>query len=155
MEELHHRMKRQEAIEMIFDRHGPDALYVTCTGYISRSAYKIKPEWHILYIQGSMGLSPAIGLGIALNTDKEVVVFTGDGALLMHLGTTHTIRDSQVDNLHIYVLDNGCYESVGGQKCSPLEEYPCVKIIKIEQSEADPRIPLDWFEIRNKIEEWI
>jgi hypothetical protein len=75
----------------------------------------------------------------------------------MHLGVTHTIRDQQLDNLYVYVLDNNCYESVGGQPCANLEEnYPGIQeIVKIEPSEADPRIPLDWETIRSKIEDFL
>ena len=33
-------------------------------------------------MQGSMGLAPCIGLGMAANTDKDIVVLSGDAALL-------------------------------------------------------------------------
>jgi len=85
-------LSRKEAINKIFDRHGDDTIYVTNTGYISRAVYNEYPNnKNIFYMQGSMGLAPCIGLGIAMNTDKNVVVLSGDGALLMHLGITHTI----------------------------------------------------------------
>ena len=127
-------LNRKEAITSIFGIHGKNALYVTNTGYISRAVYNEYPlNNNILYMQGSMGIAPCIGLGIALNTKKDVVVLSGDGALLMHLGITHTIRDYNLSNLFIYVLDNGCHESVGAYKCSHLENsYPGInKIYKI------------------------
>ena len=127
-------LNRKEAITSIFGIHGKNALYVTNTGYISRAVYNEYPlNNNILYMQGSMGIAPCIGLGIALNTKKDVVVLSGDGALLMHLGITHTIRDYNLSNLFVYVLDNGCHESVGAYECSNLEEnYPGVtKILKI------------------------
>jgi len=136
-------LSRAAAITSIFDEHGSGAIYVTNTGFNSRAVYKLYPESdNILYMQGSMGLSPAIGLGVALNTDKDVVVFVGDGSLLMHLGITHTIRDYDLSNLFVYVLDNGCHESVGGCKVSQLEEeYPgIVKIIKISNDGKVPRV---------------
>ena len=65
---------RKKAIEFIFDRH-PDAIFVTNTGYISRAVYDMYPKnKNIFYMQGSMGLAPCIGMGMALNTYKEVVV---------------------------------------------------------------------------------
>src|SRR5437868_5021337 len=73
------------------------------------------PEHAVLYMQGSMGLAPAIGLGMALATDRPVVVINGDASLLMALGSTHTIRDRAPATFFHYVLDNGCNESVGGQ----------------------------------------
>ena len=95
---------RKGAIKFIFERH-PDAIFVTNTGYISRAVYDMYPKnKNIFYMQGSMGLAPCIGLGMALNTDKEIVVLSGDAALLMHLGITHTIADRELGNLFVYVL---------------------------------------------------
>tara|TARA_Y100000114_G_C11760768_1_gene329545 strand:- start:2408 stop:2869 length:462 start_codon:yes stop_codon:yes gene_type:complete len=136
-------LSRKEAIQMIFGRHGANSLYVTNTGYISRAVYDLYPnEKNILYMQGSMGLSPAIGLGIAFNTNKDVVVFTGDASLLMHLGITHTIRDYKLKNLYVYVLDNGCHESVGAYDCASLEQKYCgvTEIIKITCDGKLPRV---------------
>jgi len=142
-------LNRKEAITSIFAIHGKNALYVTNTGYISRAVYNEYPKNNnILYMQGSMGIAPCIGLGIALNTKKDVVVLSGDGALLMHLGITHTIRDYNLSNLFVYVLDNGCHESVGGYKCSNLENnYPGVnEIIKISNDGKLPRVGINSIE---------
>ena len=136
---------RKEAIEFIFDKH-PGAIYVTNTGYISRAVYDLYPKnKNIFYMQGSMGLAPCIGLGIALNTNKEVVVLSGDAALLMHLGITHTIEDSSLSNLYVYVLDNGCHESVGGFWSSELQNtYLGVDdIIRISKDGKKGRVNLD------------
>ena len=98
-------------------------------------------------MQGSMGLAPCIGLGMATSSDKDVVVLSGDGALLMHLGITHTIRDENLNNLYVYVLDNGCHESVGEYKCSYLAAngyYPGVtEIIDISNDGKTDRVELD------------
>ncbi len=142
-------LSRKEAIHKIFKTHGANSLYVTNTGYISRAVYNEFPSFpNILYMQGSMGIAPCIGLGIALNTKKDVVVLSGDGALLMHLGITHTIRDYNLSNLFVYVLDNGCHESVGGYKCSNLENnYPGVnEIIKISNDGKLPRVGINSIE---------
>jgi phosphonopyruvate decarboxylase len=134
---------RDDAIRSILDRHGLDAIYVAATGYTSRAVHQIAgPEHHVFYMQGSMGLAPAFGLGIALHTSRPVVVINGDASLLMALGSTHTIRDRAPDTFFHYVLDNGCHESVGGQPCAPLEEsYPGVtEIIKVERAGKPPRV---------------
>ena len=139
-------LSRREAINMLFERHGEDAIYITNTGYISRAVYYEYPNnSNIFYMQGSMGMAPCIGLGIALNTDKDIVVLSGDGALLMHLGITHTIRDENLDNLYVYILDNGCHESVGKYKCSELEDsYSGITdIIKISNDGKTNRVELD------------
>ena len=138
-------LSRKEAINNIFDKHG-DAVYITNTGYISRAVYNEYPNnKNIFYMQGSMGIAPCIGLGIAMNTDKDVVVLSGDGALLMHLGITHTIRDENLNNLFVYVFDNGCHESVGKYKCSYLEDWysGITEIIEISNDGKTDRVELD------------
>jgi len=146
-------LSRKEAIHKIFKSHGANALYITNTGYISRAVYNEFPSFpNILYMQGSMGIAPCIGLGIALNTRKNVVTLSGDGALLMHLGITHTIRDYNLSNLFVYVLDNGCHESVGAYKCSYLEDqYPGVnEIIKITNDGKLPRVGINSVENKKR-----
>jgi phosphonopyruvate decarboxylase len=149
-------LSRKEAIIDIFYRHGDKAVYVTNTGYISRAVYELyHNNKNIFYMQGSMGLAPCIGLGMAINTDKDIVVLSGDGALLMHLGITHTIADQGLDNLFVYVLDNGCHESVGGYECSELQiSYPGItEIIKISNDGKTGRVELDCVKNTNQIKE--
>ena len=146
-------LSRKEAIHKIFKTHGVDSLYITNTGYISRAVYNEFPSFpNILYMQGSMGIAPCIGLGIALNTRKNVITLSGDGALLMHLGITHTIRDYNLSNLFTYVLDNGCHESVGAYKCSNLENtYPGInKIYKISNDGKLPRVGVSSIENKKR-----
>jgi phosphonopyruvate decarboxylase len=136
-------MSRDEAIRQLLERHGPGALYVASTGYVSRAVCHAAGDgYEVLYMQGSMGLAPAIGLGLALNTSRDVVVINGDGSLLMALGTTHTLRDRAPANLFHYVLDNGCHESVGAQPCAALEaSYPGVtEILKVDLGGKPPRV---------------
>ena len=134
---------REEAIGAVLDRHGPDAIYVASTGYLSRAVYQVAgPDANVFYMQGSMGLAPAIGLGIALSTDRPVVVLNGDASLLMALGSTHTVRDHAPPNFFHYVLDNGCHESVGGQPCARLESsyVGVTEVIKVERGAKPPRV---------------
>jgi phosphonopyruvate decarboxylase len=136
---------RAEAIGEILRRHGGDAIYVASTGYVSRAVAHVAGGKHIVfYMQGSMGLACAFGLGIALHTDRSVVVINGDGSLLMGLGSTHTARDRAPAGFFHYVLDNGCHESVGGQACARLEEaYPAVTaIVRITRDGKPPRVPI-------------
>ena len=63
-----------------------------------------------------MGHALALGLGAALSRpDRRVVVVDGDGAVLMHTGTVLTAGALAPPNLLHVVLDNGSYESTGGQ----------------------------------------
>jgi phosphonopyruvate decarboxylase len=137
---------REDAIREVFGRHGREAVYVASTGYVSRAVHEIAgSDYDVFYMQGSMGLAPAIGLGIALNATRPVVVINGDGSLLMALGITHTLRDRAPSHFFHYVLDNGCHESVGGQPCAPLEPaYPGVtEIIRVATAGKPPRVSLD------------
>tara|TARA_Y100000310_G_scaffold344979_1_gene460931 strand:+ start:3487 stop:3954 length:468 start_codon:yes stop_codon:yes gene_type:complete len=150
--------EKAEVIKEIFEDHGDDAVYITNTGFLSRDVYSLFSEnKNIFYMQGSMGLSPSIALGIAKNTNKEVVALVGDASLLMHLGTTHTIRDEDLNNLFVYVLDNGCHESVGAYPCSQLEDsYPGVdKIYKIKNSTKNARVGISFDDNAKQIKDFL
>tara|TARA_Y100001973_G_C5082438_1_gene273155 strand:+ start:274 stop:738 length:465 start_codon:yes stop_codon:yes gene_type:complete len=151
-------LSRSAAIKDIFKRHGNNAVYITNTGYISRAVFNEYPDnKNIFYMQGSMGLAPCIGLGIAKNSKKDTVVISGDAALLMHLGITHTIRDESLKNLFVYVLDNGCHESVGKYKCSELQlQYPGInKIYKISNDGKLDRVETSCTENTNNVRNFI
>jgi thiamine pyrophosphate-dependent acetolactate synthase large subunit-like protein len=68
------------------------------------------------YLWGAMGGAVMIGLGIALAQPKlPVVVITGDGEMLMGMGSLATVGLQQPKNLTIVVLDNEVYGETGGQ----------------------------------------
>ncbi|QCK85185.1 aldehyde dehydrogenase [Phreatobacter aquaticus] len=69
-----------------------------------------------VYLWGAMGGTAVMALGLALaQPDKPVVVVTGDGEMLMGVGSFATIAMQQPKNLTIVVLDNGLYGETGGQ----------------------------------------
>src|ERR671919_731112 len=62
------------------------------------------PTW------GAMGQAAMMGLGLALAQPKRrVLVVTGDGEMLMGLGSLATIAVQQPGNLAVAVLDNERY----------------------------------------------
>jgi thiamine pyrophosphate-dependent acetolactate synthase large subunit-like protein len=68
------------------------------------------------YLWGAMGGTAMIGLGLALaRPERRVLVLTGDGDLLMGLGSLATIGVKQPRNLSIVVLDNRRYGETGMQ----------------------------------------
>src|SRR5258706_6949403 len=70
-----------------------------------------------LYLWGAMGGAVMIGLGIALAQPKlPVVVITGDGEMLMGIGSLATVGLQGPKNLTIVVLDNEAYVDTGGQE---------------------------------------
>jgi thiamine pyrophosphate-dependent acetolactate synthase large subunit-like protein len=69
-----------------------------------------------LYLWGAMGGAVMIGLGLALAQPKlPVMVITGDGEMLMGMGSLATVGLQKPANLSIIVLDNECYGETGGQ----------------------------------------
>ncbi len=69
------------------------------------------------YVWGGMGNACMIGLGLALSQpDRKVIVITGDGEMLMGIGSLATIALKQPKNLSIVVFDNELYGETGNQK---------------------------------------
>ena len=67
-------------------------------------------------LRGAMGGAPAIGLGLALaRPESRVLVITGDGEMLMGLGSLATIAIQAPPNLAIVVFDNERYGETGMQ----------------------------------------
>ncbi|MBO6521909.1 MAG: phosphonopyruvate decarboxylase [Rhodospirillales bacterium] len=92
-----------------------DAGIIVTTGKSGRELFTIADREQHLYQVGSMGCAAGMGLGVALNTKKPIVVVDGDGALMMKMGTLATIGAYAPRNLVHLVLDNGTYDSTGGQ----------------------------------------
>ena len=66
---------------------------------------------------GAMGSACMIGLGLALaQPQRRVLVVTGDGEMLMGLGSLATIGARRPGNLAVAVLDNERYGETGMQK---------------------------------------
>src|SRR5579863_643210 len=68
------------------------------------------------YLWGAMGGAAMIGLGLALaQPSRRVLVLTGDGEMLMGMGSLATIAAANAPNLAIAVLDNARYGETGSQ----------------------------------------
>jgi len=66
---------------------------------------------------GAMGQAAMIGLGLALaQPRRRVLVITGDGEMLMGLGSLATIGVQKPDNLTVVVIDNERYGETGMQQ---------------------------------------
>ncbi len=109
-------MKRHEAIEALVPYLGPDDLVLSTTGMISRELFAAGDRSGNFYMIGSMGLLTSFGLGVALqHPERRVVVLEGDGSFLMSMGSVALIAHEKPANFHHVVLDNGAYQSTGGQ----------------------------------------
>jgi len=108
----------------------PDAAaIVATTGKTGRELFTLADREQHLYQVGSMGCASGMGLGVALNTKRKVVVVDGDGAALMKLGTLATIGAYAPGNLVHLLLDNEVHDSTGGQATvSPHVDFAAVAL---------------------------
>lgn len=107
-------MERIKALEQITSQL-KDELVICNIGFPSRELYHVKDSPKHFYMMGSMGMASSIGLGLALAQKRKVIVFDGDGSVLMNLGSLVTIYNQSPQNLVLVVLDNECYGSTGNQ----------------------------------------
>lgn len=90
-------------------------LVVTIMGAVAAEMQSIGHRPNFFYLQHAMGLASSTGLGLALSLPKHpVVVFDGDGSLLMNLGSLSTMARYHPANLLHVVFDNESLLSVGG-----------------------------------------
>lgn len=110
------RISRREALAAALSQVG-DACVVCANGYPSREACAVADRERNFYMIGSMGLAAPIGLGLALaRPDHRVVVFDGDGNLLMSLGVLANVATLAPPRFVHVVFDNGVYGSTGNQR---------------------------------------
>ena len=98
------------------------------------------PAWDItavgdcaqnLPLWGGMGGAAMMGLGLALaQPQRKVLVITGDGEMLMGLGSLATIAVKAPPNLAILVLDNEHYGETGMQETATRHGVDLVAIAK-------------------------
>lgn len=107
-------MLRADALRAIFDRLDGAAV-VTIMGAVAAELQAIGHRPNFFYLQHGMGLASSLGLGIALSRPElPVVVFDGDGSVLMNLGGLTTLGRYRPRNLVHVIFDNESLLSVGG-----------------------------------------
>ena len=107
-------MTRLEALRRIYP-HLETRIVVTIMGAVAAELQSIGHRPNFFYLQHAMGLASSIGLGIALSKpDRQIVVFDGDGSILMNLGGLTTLARYRPKNLVHVVFDNESLLSVGG-----------------------------------------
>jgi sulfopyruvate decarboxylase subunit beta len=107
-------MKRIEAIRAVHESLEGCAV-VTIMGAVAAEMQEVGHRANFFYLQHAMGLASSVGLGIALSRpDVTVIVFDGDGSVLMNLGGLTTLARYRPRNLVHVVFDNESLLSVGG-----------------------------------------
>lgn len=94
-----------------------DLLVVSGLGSTTYDAGAVGDRAENFYLWGAMGGAAMVGLGLALaQPSRRVLVVTGDGEMLMGLGSLATIAAARAPNLAIAVMDNGRYGETGAQR---------------------------------------
>lgn len=110
-----HPLRRRDVVAALLADRG-DLLVVTGLGSTTYDCAAAGDHPLNFYLWGAMGGAAMIGLGLALAQPKRrVLVVTGDGEMLMGVGSLATIATRRPANLAIAVIDNERYGETGMQ----------------------------------------
>ena len=109
-------MQRRTVVAALLENRPADMVVVSSLG---------NPTWDVASVGdhalnfnfiGAMGQAGPFALGLAMATpEKRIVLFAGDGELLMSLGVLATIANQAPANLAVVALDNESYVETGSQ----------------------------------------
>lgn len=109
-------IERRKAIAAILENRPDDLLVISGLGSPTYDVAAAGDVAQNFYLWGAMGGAGAMGLGLALSRpDARVLIITGDGEMLMGMGSLATIAARAPDNLGILVIDNEAFGETGGQ----------------------------------------
>ncbi|MCH7937036.1 MAG: thiamine pyrophosphate-binding protein [Proteobacteria bacterium] len=109
-------LDRRDVLAVLFPNPG-EYLFVSGLAGSARDAAELTNDGANLFtMAGTMGAAVPMGLGIALAApEARVAVITGDGEMLMNVGSLATVATLAPKNLSIVCIDNGCHGETGGQ----------------------------------------
>ena len=109
-------MQRRTLVAALLENRPADMVVVSSLG---------NPTWDVASVGdhalnfnfiGAMGQAGPFALGLAMaRPEKRIVLFAGDGELLMSLGVLATIANQAPANLAVVALDNESYVETGSQ----------------------------------------
>jgi thiamine pyrophosphate-dependent acetolactate synthase large subunit-like protein len=109
-------LERRKAIATLMANRGKDLFVVPGLGSCTYDMASLGEKDSDFYLWGAMGGAAMIGLGLALAKPKlKVAVITGDGEMLMGMGSLATIGVQRPNNLAVIVFDNRRYGETGMQ----------------------------------------
>jgi thiamine pyrophosphate-dependent acetolactate synthase large subunit-like protein len=115
MKTMNKPLRRRAVVKELLKRRG-DMLVVAGLGAPAWDITSAGDHDNNFPLWGAMGAAAMIGLGLALaQPRRRVLVITGDGEMLMGLGSLATIAVQKPKNLAIVVLDNEHYGETGMQ----------------------------------------
>jgi thiamine pyrophosphate-dependent acetolactate synthase large subunit-like protein len=108
--------ERRAAMKTLLTDRPKNLFVVPGLGSCTWDAFAAGDDDRNFYLWGAMGGAAMIGLGLALaKPDIRVAVITGDGEMLMGMGSLATIGVQKPKNLAVVVFDNGHYGETGMQ----------------------------------------
>jgi thiamine pyrophosphate-dependent acetolactate synthase large subunit-like protein len=108
-------LDRRAAMAALLRARG-DLLVVSGLGSTTYDVAAAGDDDRNFYLWGAMGGAVMIGLGLALaRPERRVLVVTGDGEMLMGMGSLATVAVQRPANLAIVVFDNGVFGETGMQ----------------------------------------
>ena len=110
-------LDRRAAVAALLENRGEDLLVVAGLGAPAWDCTAAGDHDLTFPLWGAMGGAVPIGLGLAIaRPDRRVLVVTGDGEMLMGLGSLTAVGARKPANLAIVVLDNERYGETGMQR---------------------------------------
>jgi thiamine pyrophosphate-dependent acetolactate synthase large subunit-like protein len=109
-------LERRNAIATLMANRPKEMFVVPGLGSTTYDMASLGERDSDFYLWGAMGGAAMIGLGLALAQPKlKVAVITGDGEMLMGMGSLATIGVQRPGNLAVIVFDNQHYGETGMQ----------------------------------------
>jgi thiamine pyrophosphate-dependent acetolactate synthase large subunit-like protein len=109
-------LDRKDAVPRLIGDPGDFLLVAGLAGTAKDLGHLTRDGDNLFALAGAMGAATMIGLGLALaQPERRVLVATGDGELLMNVGSLATIAVMNPPNLSILCVDNGHYGETGYQ----------------------------------------
>lgn len=110
-------LDRCEAVPKLIGDPNDFLIVAGLAGTAKDAAALCEPQANYFACAGIMGGATAMGIGLALSQpQRRVLVLTGDGELLMNVGSLATVGIMKPPNLSIVCVDNGHYGETGYQK---------------------------------------
>lgn len=109
------KIQRRKFVADLLAQRG-NALVIPGLGSPTWDAFASGDSPEYLYSWGGMGLSVPTALGIAMaQPDRRVLALTGDGEMMMGIGSLGVVAAQAPSNLGILVLDNEHFGETGRQ----------------------------------------
>ncbi|MBX3500145.1 MAG: aldehyde dehydrogenase [Alphaproteobacteria bacterium] len=109
-------LRRRPLVKRILEGATDDLLVIAGLGSSNWDITEAGDRPLNMPLWGAMGATVGMGLGLAIaQPTKRVLVITGDGDMLMGMGSLATVATQQPHNLAICVLDNEKFGETGNQ----------------------------------------